>query len=163
MCSLARCCAPAIPPPAPAPASSRSVRSKEQGIKSRLLSRVKGTRIWIGRRSEKMSLMIIPATMAERVPDGAGGVEVPLECGRPRNCSPRDDSPSGPGPYERRDRVRDGVPSPQQRAEGHDHVLAPFSLGSPSLHLDSHVSWSRTARRLGQYHPPPLGSRIFSC
>ena len=75
--------------------------------------------------------------MAERLPDGAGGVEVPL-CGHPRTCSPRDDSPSGPGPYERRDRVRGGVPSPQQRVEGHDHVLAPLSLGSPSLQLDSH-------------------------
>ena len=76
--------------------------------------------------------------MAQRVLGGAGGVEVPQECGRPRTCSPRDDSPSGPGTYERRDRARGGVPSPQQRVKGHDHVLAPFSLGSPSLQLDSH-------------------------
>ena len=74
--------------------------------------------------------------MAERLPDGARGVEDP-QCGHPnRNYSPRDDSPSGPQPY-KRDRARDGpgVPSPQQQAEGNDHVVASLSLGPPSVPL----------------------------
>ena len=55
----------------------------------------------------------ILATMPERLSEGAGGVSDP-QCGLPnRNYSPRDDSPSGPQPS-KRDRTRDGIPSPQQ-------------------------------------------------
>ena len=83
-----------------------------------------------------MEKSLIPATVASAT-QAAGGVEDP-HSGRPRkHNSPRDDSPSGPAPYDRRDRVRD-VPSPPQRVDDRDdQVLAPFSLGSPSLALDS--------------------------
>ena len=77
----------------------------------------------------------ILATMAERRPDGARVVQDP-HCGRlTRHYSPRDDSPIGPQPF-KRDRTRDGIPSPLQRAEGEEHDVASLSLGSPTVPLD---------------------------
>ena len=84
------------------------------------------------------------AAMMGSPSDGARGVEDPL-CGRPeRYHSPRDDSPAGHGTT-KRDRNREGIPSPQQAAQGEDHDIASMSLGVPLVSLDSH----------GQA-PPPL-------
>ena len=77
----------------------------------------------------------ILATMTERLSEGARGVSDP-QCGRPnRNYSPGDDSPSGPQ-ASKRDRTREGIPSPQQKAQGEDHDTASLSLGAPSVPLD---------------------------
>ena len=77
----------------------------------------------------------ILATMAERRPDGARVVEDP-HCGHlSRHYSPRDDSPTGPQPF-KRDRTRDGIPSPRQRVEGEEHDVASLSLGSPTVPLN---------------------------